>query len=492
MRILFLNPPFIDRFSRTARQSTVTRGDTLYYPMWLTYAAGAAEQAGHNVRLLDAPFDELHFQGQPKEGEILASLGDFIPDIVVLETGAYSIYNDIEVAKKVKVRYPHTFIVIAGICASALYEEILGLSEDIDAVAVGEYDYTIRDIAQALEGNIPLSNVDGLVFRREGELVKNKKRDGIKNLDALPFVSSVYRKHLNFKNYFSSVADYPVMMIITSRGCPFKCFFCVCPQIFHGHDYRARTPENVVEEFEYIVHNFPEIKEIGIEDDCFTVDKERVKEICEILIKRDIKIKWYCNARADLDYNLLKKMNDAGCRLVSVGFESGCQKILDNIQKDIKVEQYYQFMKATKRAGILVEGCFMIGNLGDARESVSQSYKFARKINCDSIRFYPLYLYPGTEAFNWAQKNNYINEDELSNWLREDSLLRCVLDNPDLPPKEMVYLRDYYEKRYYLRFRYLFMKLRQCIVNRSEGQRNLHTVKIFLYKFFRSLVHKSI
>lgn len=491
MQLLFLNPPLIDRFSRTGRRSALMQADMVYYPIWLAYAAGVAEQAGYNIRLRDAPQDELHFQGLPKDENILASQADFIPDLVIVETSAYSIHNDVDVVKKIKAQYPHTFIVMVGTYPSAVPEEVLKLSQDIDAVAIGEYEFTIRDLARALEDNQPLETVDGIVFRYDGKVVKNKERIGIEDLDTLPFVSSIYKRHLNYRNYSSAVAHYPVVMIITSRGCPFQCPFCVYPQVFHGHKYNVRSAEDVVGEFEYIADNFPEVKEIGIEDDCFTIDKERVARICELLIEKGIKVKWHCNVRADLDYSLLKKMKEAGCRLVSVGFESACQIILDNIHKEIRTEQYYQFVKDAKRAGILVEGCFMIGNPGDTRETLAQSYRFARKINCDRIRFYPLYLYPGTEAFNWAQKNGYVKRDDFSDWLREDGLQNCVLNNPELPPKDMVYLSDYYEKRYYLRPRYLFMKLWQSITNHLEGRRNLKMAKTFLAKVLKDQAHRS-
>ncbi len=123
-----------------------------------------------------------------------------------------------------------------------------------------------------------------------------------------------------------------MIMIMTGRGCPHKCFFCVYPQVFHGRRYRVRSPENVVDEFAYIVTSFPEVKEIGIEDDCFTANPGRARKICKLLIARQIKIKWYCNVRGDVDFELLNLMKQAGCRLVTVCFESGSQQILDNME----------------------------------------------------------------------------------------------------------------------------------------------------------------
>lgn len=491
MNILLLNPPFIDEFSRTVRRPSVTDGSTIYYPIWLAYAAGAAENAGHNVSLIDGPSEGLYFQGLHRGEDILDPLNLFIPDLVVCDTSAVSLYNDLQVAGHIKEKYPETFILLVGVHPSALPEETLKLSLNIDAVAMGEYDYTILDIANALDKKQPLNDIDGLVFRSGSRIIRNNERSKITNLDDFPFVSSIYEKHLNYKNYFSSSANYPMMMIITSRGCPFQCSYCVHPQVLQGKEYRSRSAENVVDEFEYIVNHFPDIKEIGIEDDCFSIDKKRVEKICDLLIKRAIDINWYCNVRGDLDYNLLKKMKEAGCRLVSVGFESGCQNILDNIHKNITIKDYYEFAKNAKMAGILIKGCFIIGSPGDERETMAKSYKFARKLGCDTVRFYPLYLYPGTEAFTWAKENKFIEKDEFSDWLMEDGLQNCILNLKDLSAKDMVYLSDHYEKKYCFRPKYLLKKLYNAANNHQEGRLDLKTGKRFLMKFLKDQIHRS-
>jgi anaerobic magnesium-protoporphyrin IX monomethyl ester cyclase len=478
MNILFLNPPFKGRYSRSSRSPAVTKGGTLYYPIWLAYAAGVCEAAGHEVKLIDAPAERLELK------DVYTLLSSFTPQLIIIDTSTPSIHSDAKYAEEIKKQYPAAYIVLVGTHPSALPIETMELNNSIDAVAIGEYDYTIRDLAESLEKELPLEKVAGLVFRKDNILIRNKEREKINDLDTLPFVSDIYKKHLNYKNYFFAAANYPMVMIITGRGCPFRCFFCVYPQVFHSRKYRTRSPENVVDEFEYIVNNFPDIKEIGIEDDCFTANPSRVKNICELIIKRNIKIKWYCNARGDVDYNTLKLMKKAGCRLVTVGFESGCQDVLDNIHKNEKVEKYYAFAQDAHRAGILVHGCIMTGNPGDTRETLKQSYEFARKINCDSMQFYPLYVYPGTEAYTWAVTNKYLTTTDFSKWLTDDGLHNCILNTPDLNSNEMVNLCDYYLKKYHLRPGYLLMKMIQAIRNPSEGYRSIKSAKTLLTKMF--------
>lgn len=482
MNILFLNPPFKGRFSRTSRSPAVTKGGTLYYPFWLAYAAGVAEKAGHEVRLLDAPAD-----GYLKE-DIPEKLAGFVPKLIVLDTSTPSIYNDVRVGIWLKQRYPHSFLTLVGTHPSALPHETLQIDESIDAIACEEYDYTIRDLAKTLEDGQTLDSVKGLVFRDKGTIRQNQPREKIENLDELPFVSEVYKKHLKYRNYFFAAANYPMMMIITGRGCPFSCFFCVYPQTFHNRKYRYRSPKNVVDEFEYIINNFPEVKEIGIEDDCFTANPKRVREISQLIIDRRLKIKWYCNARGDVDYETLKLMRKAGCRLITVGFESANQLILDNIHKGEKVQRYYQFAKDAKKAGILVHGCIMIGNPGDNKEIMKKNYEFACRINCDSMQFYPLYVYPGTEAYEWAQENKLLKTTDFSCWLDQDGLHNCVLDLPDLTAEEMVQLCDFYLKKYHLRPKYVLMKIFQAIINPSEGYRSFKSFVTFLKHILRGQI----
>ncbi len=476
MKILFLNPPFKGRFSRTSRSPGISKGGTLYYPIWLAYCTGLLEAEGHKTKLIDAPAEGLN------TSSLFLLLHDYHPGLVIIDTSTPSIFSDILIADTFKKKFPEIFIILVGTHPSALPEETLKSSDQVDAVAIGEYDQTILDLANSLENNSSLDKVSGIVFRSKNEIIWNDKRKKINDLDRLPFVSSVYKEHLNYKNYFFAAANYPMVMIMTGRGCPYKCFFCVYPQVFHGNRYRVRSPENIVDEFEYVTKSFPKVREIGIEDDCFTVFPERTEKICELILKRNIKITWYCNARGNLDYPLLKLMKLAGCRLVTVGFESGCQDILDNMHKGEKVERYYEFAKSAHRVGILVHGCIMIGNPGDNINTLKQSYEFAKKINCDSMQFYPLYVYPGTKAYAWASENNYLKTDNFSKWVAEDGSHNCVIDTPDLSSEEMVFWCDYYLKKYHLRPQYLARKLWQAISYPSEGYRSLKSALIFFSK----------
>jgi len=494
MKILLLNPPFkteYGRFSRPSRSPAITKSGTLYYPFWLAYAAGVLEEAGHWVILLDSC---AYRYDRKKTYEIAKN---FKPELIVLDTSTPSIYNDVEVGAELKTIFPNSFVILVGTHPSALPEETLKLNPKIDGIARREYEYTLLELANELESqglkrkrsNIDeiLGGIKGLSYRIGNKIFHNPDRDFLKNLDDLPFVSSVYKKHLDPKKYFFSAAQYPMVMIITGRGCPFKCFFCVYPQVFHGRRYRLRSAENVVDEFEYIINNFPEVKEIGIEDDTFTASTKRVVKICELLIERKInrKVKWWANVRVNLDLNTMKLMKEAGCRLIIPGFESGVQEILNNMNKGITIEQSIKFVSDAKKAGLIVHGCFMVGNPGENRKTMHQTLDFALRLNIDTAQFFPMIPYPGTEAYKWAKINSFLKSENFQDWLTKEGLHNTIISFPTLSSKDLVNFCNYARKKYYLRPKYLFYKLKQSFFDKNEAIRNFLSFKNLL-KFLRN------
>jgi anaerobic magnesium-protoporphyrin IX monomethyl ester cyclase len=274
MNIITLNPPFHPKYSRSQRSPAVIKSGVVYYPIWLSYATGALEQDGFTVKLIDAPARGISLD------EVLEHVENFRPRLLVMDTSTPSIYNDIEVASAVKSRYPEIYIILVGPHVSTSPEESLKITPSIDAVAIGEYDYTIRDIARWLDGGGDFSSILGISYRDEnGEIIQNLPRPFIKDLDSLPFVSEVYKRHLNISDYFYSITRYPEVAIITGRGCPYHCTYCLWPQTLTGHGYRKRSVENVADEFDFITRELPEVNEIFIEDDTLTVQLLSLKNL---------------------------------------------------------------------------------------------------------------------------------------------------------------------------------------------------------------------
>ena len=383
MRIALINPPFKmehGRFSRSSRSPAITKSGTLYYPIWLAYACGYLEKHGHEVLLVDSCAERIDLDATAARVEA------FGPQLVVVDTSTPSIHEDVRSAGRLKLTSSSPLVCLVGTHPSALPEEVMAMNEHVDCIARREYDQTLLELAEAIESRQDFGSVAGICYRRDGAVISTPDRAYIEDLDAFPLVSEVYKKHLRVEDYFFSAGEYPMAMIMTGRGCPSRCFFCVYPQTFHGHKYRLRSAMSVVDEFEYIARELPQVKSVGIEDDTFTANTARVREICQLLIERGLhkKLHWWANTRVSLDGETMKLMKKAGCRLTIPGFESGDQKILNGIKKGITLEQSRRYVAAAQDAGLLVHGCFMVGNKGETAETMKQTVDFAILNNPDT------------------------------------------------------------------------------------------------------------
>jgi radical SAM superfamily enzyme YgiQ (UPF0313 family) len=450
MRILFLNPIFKFKISRASRWPEFTKSGTLYYPFWLAYAAGVCMQ-NHEVMFLDAIAKEL------SERETIKRIKKFCPDLLVVETSTPTFKSDIKFLEKLGKEI-ETKVVLVGTHASVFPEESLE-SKVIDFVARKEYDYTILELANTLEKNENLEKVLGLSFKKGRKIIHNPDRPPIQNLDALPFVSQVYKKFLDVKDYRYALALHPMIQILSSRGCPNLCTFCDWPQTFMSRVYRTRSPENFVDELEFITNEMPEIKEIFIEDDTFTINKQRVIEICDLIKERKLDIIWSANVRADIPFYVLKKMKEAGCRILIVGFESGNQQILNNIKKGITLEQAEKFTEAAKNAGLKIFGCFMIGLPGETKETIEQTFQFAKKLNPDMAFFQQAVPFPGTEFYNWAKQNGYLITEDFDRWLDSNGRLDFLVSYPNLTNEELRKIRDNLMLRFYLSSKHIWQTI---------------------------------
>jgi radical SAM superfamily enzyme YgiQ (UPF0313 family) len=252
-----------------------------------------------------------------------------------------------------------------------------------------------------------------------------------------------------------------------------------------GRLFRARSPENFVEELAWISENMPEIKEIFIEDDTFTVDKERVLKICDLIKEKDLDLVWSANIRADVPYDVLKKMKEAGCRMVIIGYESGNQKILDNIKKGMTLKRAEQFTADAKKAGLKIFGCFMVGLPGDTRETVKETFKFAKKLNPDMAFFQQAVPFPGTEFYNWAKENGYLKAKDWSEWLDKNGNLDSIVSYPNLDNKQIKKARDDFNSKFNLSPTHLIGQHIHSL-NWNEQKRLLNLEKDYLLYLIKS------
>jgi anaerobic magnesium-protoporphyrin IX monomethyl ester cyclase len=475
MRILAANPPFLPKFSREQRSPAVTKSGTLYYPMWLAYAVGALEDAGHECMLIDGP-------AEPRwtRDSILKHIASSEYDLAIVDTSTPTIANDAGFATAIKKASPDTIVVLVGPHVSALPEETLEEYEAVDGVLRGEYETTAVVLADVLSAGGNVTDIDGGTWRVGDEIVSAPNRPLTTDLDGFPYVSTVYKKFLDIRNYFYSHSRYPIVTILSARGCPYRCSFCVYPQVFSGREYRTRSIGNVIGELKYIKGTWPELGELMFEDDTFSVNHERTRGLCGAMLDEGISLAWSANARADLDYGTLKTMREAGCRLLCVGIESGDDSVLEGMGKRIDRERIEQFFADAKRAGILIHGCFMVGNRGETRKTMEKTLDFARRLKPDTAQFFPIMVYPGTDMYEWAEQLGYLKTGNFSDWLTDGGLHNCVVDLPGLPATEIVAFCDRARRRFYLSPGYLFYKLKQSLTHPREFGRTVKSARTFL------------
>lgn len=473
MKICFINPPFkaeYGKFSRESRSPAIGHSGVLYYPLWLIYAAALVEKNGFQVAFIDAPAKQYN------EEQCLHIIEKEAQDAVlfVFDTSTPSINSDIRFVEQVKRLAPDSITVMVGTHPTATVEETLSKSKAVDLIARREYDATILELSCCLRDGKEWKNIPGISYQTPTGIVNNPDREPITDLDEIPMASKFIKEHLNVYDYAFPAATYPAIQIFTGRGCPARCNYCVYPQVMHGHIYRKRSAANVVAEFEYIAREFPEVKEVVIEDDTFTIDKKRVMEICQMLIDKGLhkRFRWLCNARVNLDYETMKIMRKAGCRLLIPGVESFNQQILNNIHKGTNLKEIEDYMHNAKRAGLLVHACYMVGNQGETRETMERTLQAALRFNTDTAQFFPLIPYPGTEAYQWAKDNGYIsgNYDE---YCHEDGTVSCVLNIPGLSADDLVAFCSYARKKYYLRPSYIMHRLYMGLKDPEDLKRSL-------------------
>ncbi|HTZ16874.1 MAG TPA: hopanoid biosynthesis associated radical SAM protein HpnJ, partial [Dissulfurispiraceae bacterium] len=361
MKTLLLNPPSFENFDGGAGSRWPARREiaSFWYPVWLAYPAGLISES----RLLDAPPHGI----TPNDVIEISKAYDFV--VVFTSTCGFS--NDIHLAEMMKAVKPDIKIAFVGPHVSIQPEESLKASDALDFVARKEFDYAVVEFAQGRK----MEEIDGISYRRNGSVVHNRDRELLTDLDSLPFAVEIYKRDLDVTKYNIPFLKNPYISFYTSRGCPAKCSYCLWPQTFTSHRWRTRSSDNVAKEVRRALELFPEVKEIFFDDDTFSWGKRRTIELCGKL--KPIGFTWSCNSRVHTDYETLKAMKEAGCRLLVVGFESGDATILKNISKGATVEQARIFMKNCRDLGITVHGDFIIGLPGETRDTIEHTMRYA-------------------------------------------------------------------------------------------------------------------
>ena len=435
MRTLFLQAPSYDGFDGGAGSRYQARREikSFWYPTWLAQAAAMVPGS----KLIDSIPHRIQM------ADILRQASDY--DLVVLHTSSPSFADDVKALQALNAANPRLKAGFVGAKVAVQPEESLKYSDAIDFVARNEFDFTIKELAEGREW----STIDGLSYRdANGAVVHNKERAILQNMDALPFVTEVYKRDLTIENYFIGYLKHPYVSFYTGRGCKSRCTFCLWPQTVGGHRYRTRSVGNVIDEIRYAKAALPQVQEFFFDDDTFTDDAPRTEAIARELGK--LAVTWSCNAKANVRRETLKVMRDNGLRLLLVGYESGNQKILHNIKKGMLVDVAKRFAKDCHELGIIVHGTFILGLPGETRETIEETLAFAKEVNPRTLQVSLAAPYPGTFLFDQAVENGWLDEKN-AELVDEHGIQIAPLHYPHLSHEEIYASLETFYKRFYFR-----------------------------------------
>jgi hopanoid biosynthesis associated radical SAM protein HpnJ len=364
-----------------------------------------------------------------------------------------------------------------GAHAAVLPAETLKASAAIDWVGRKEFDFTCKEVA---EGR-PLSDVSGLSYRKDGKIVHNPERELIHNMDELPWVVDVYKRDLQIERYSIGYLKEPYVSLYTGRGCPAQCTFCLWPQTIGGHKYRVRSAENVAAEMAHAKNLFPQVQEFFFDDDTFTANLPRAREIAQKL--KPLGLTWSCNSRANVNYETIKLMKECGLRLFLVGYESGNQQILDRIKKGITIEEAKRFTKACKEIGVVIHGTFILGLPIESKETIVETIRYAMELDVFSIQVSLAAPYPGTELYEMARQNGWFAKKDKANIVRADGIQDSALEYPGLSKEEIFEAVERFYRQYYFRPGPILRIIRTMLADKDVFVRRVREG----YEFFRTM-----
>ncbi len=467
-KTLFLAPPSFDGFDGGAGSRYQARREvtSYWYPTWLAQPAALVPGA----KLLDCPPHNIG------KDACLNIARDY--DHVIIHTSTPSLKNDTKIAEAIKAQRPDTKIGFVGAHAAVLPEETLRASPAIEWVGRKEFDFTCKEVAE----NRDLATIDGLSYRNgEGKIIHNKEREMIQNMDVLPWVADVYQRDLKIENYFIGYLLHPYVSLYTGRGCPAQCSFCLWPQTIGGHKYRVRSAQNVADEMGYMKKLFPQVREFFFDDDTFTANLPRARDIAKKL--GPLGLTWSCNSRANLDYDTIKSFKDNGLRLFLVGYESGNDDILTRIKKGVTMDEMRRFTKDCHQAGVVIHGTFILGLPVETKQSIENTIRFAQELDVFSLQVSLAAPYPGTELYDQAKLNGWFVKKDKTDLVEDDGFQQSTLEYPEATKEEIFEAVDRFYRAYYLRPKPILRIIKTMLEDKDVLVRRCREG----YEFFRSL-----
>lgn len=406
-------------------------------PTDLMYLAAIAEQQGFDAKIKD------YSQGGDYEND----LKEFKPDYLVINIATPTLEHDLEAVKKAKGLNPNIITIAKGAAFLTLAEKIISEHDELDFGILGEAEKTLEEILQEKQK----SEILGIYYKENGEVKFTGNRPFIEDLDSLPFPA----RHLVDNNIYRRPDNNKVQATIkVERGCPFHCFFCLATPV-SGAKVRRRSAENIVAEIRECVEKY-NIRNFLFWADIFNLDRQWTINLCQAIIDSGLKITWSANTRADTaDLEMAKIMYKSGCRLVSIGVESGSQYMLEKMGKKITLDDVRKTVKIFKQAKIRIYNYFVIGLPWETEETIEETIKFAIELNSDFISFYTATPLPGSRFYDYAKEHNLFDKDTSF----ENAYFYPSVNTHHLTKDRVFELHKSAIKRFYLRPLYILKML---------------------------------
>lgn len=395
-------------------------------PLGLGYLASVLRDNGFtSIEILNL---ETHYM---EDDEFIDYIKQETPHIVGFSCMTCSFLPGLKFASLVKKANPDIITVLGGSHPSFQAREILKEHDFVDVVVRGEGEYTFLELVQKIMKKESLSTIEGISYRAKGNVCETEDRPFITDMDAIPYPA---RDVMKVKEYHESVGG----SLITSRGCPWRCLYCSTSQ-FHGHKFRPHSPEYVVNEMELLLREY-NCDKLGVADDLFTFDRERVFKICDLILERDLKLTWGCSVRADtFDRELLEKMHEAGCDVLFIGVETVNNDVMKHIRKGLKIENVKRAIKLAKEVGFKVKASFILGLPYQKPDETEGILKFVEEAGLqtpmDLITINMLCPFPGTDLYDNPGKYGITITNK--NWTLYNGL-NCVTESATFPRDQLI------------------------------------------------------
>jgi anaerobic magnesium-protoporphyrin IX monomethyl ester cyclase len=435
LKITLVNPPY----------PPSVHSHPPFIPLGIAYIGAIAEKTGHEVTVIDCQAEKLTYE--TFRSRITQNQSDLIG--VTATTLLYkSAMKLITIAKETQ---PEAVTVLGGSHGTFWDENALKEYSSLDLVVRREGEQTFIELLDKLQNQSSLSNVSGITYRQEDKITRTPDRPFIKDLDSLPFPAHhlLPLKHLKHNGKI-------LFPLISSRGCVYWCDFCSTVRMF-GRAYRMRSPKNVVDEMQ-LIHDKYGVEQVTFYDDAFTVDRNRVIEICDELHSRKLRMIWDCGTRVDMvDRELMKTMHSAGCFAVWLGVESGSEAILGAMNKRIKLDQTRRAYKTAHDVGLMTIANVVLGFPGETEQTALETIRFVKELDPDDVGYYIATPYPGTPMYDQVKEKGWLRVTDFDKY----DTAGPTFETPWLSMEKLAEIRYKAYQQFYLRPRYVLKMMRR-------------------------------